>query len=141
MSEGLIPTIDMIIFGGGYGITDKDYDFSFYGINSEDIILYFGDLDSEGLRIYLNFKEKFNKLHIKLCLPCYEFLIEIGLKRGFREKRNQNSVDYNAFQMDIEELNDEKKDIFNKVLKEKLFVPQEALNIEVLRGNKKLWIM
>jgi hypothetical protein len=38
-------------------------------------------------------------------------------------------------------MNEEKKNIFNKVLKEKLFVPQEALNIEVLRGNKQLWRM
>jgi len=141
MIEGLIPAIDMIIYGGGYSITNKDYDFSFYGINSEDIILYFGDLDSEGLLIYLNFKEKFNQLNINLCLSCYEFLMDIGIKHGFRNMPNQNSVDYKTLEKDIQDLNDEKKNIFNQVLKEKLFIPQEALNIEVLRGNKQLWIM
>lgn len=141
MSEGLIPTIDMIIFGSGYGITNKDYDFSFYGVNAEDIILYFGDLDSEGLLIYLNFKEKFNQLNINLCLPCYEFLIDIGIKQGFRKMPNQNTVDCRLLEKDIQELSDEKKNLFNQVLKEKLFIPQEALNIEVLRGNKQLWII
>ncbi|MBK1812051.1 hypothetical protein JHL18_15620 [Clostridium sp. YIM B02505] len=141
MSEGLMPAIDMIIFGGGYGITNKNYDFSFYGINENDMILYFGDLDSEGLRIYLNFKEKFNQLNINLYLQCYDFLIDIGIKQGFRNMSSQNSVEYKLLEKDIKELTEEKKKIFYQVLKEKLFIPQEALNIEVLRGNKQLWIV
>jgi hypothetical protein len=141
MRERLIPDIDMIIYGAGYNITDKDYDFSFYDINPNDLILYFGDLDSEGLRIYLKFKEKFEHLNINLYLRCYEFLIDIGVSQGFRNMPEQNSVDYKLLENDIKKLSNEKKKIFNKVLEEKLFVPQEALNIEQLRRNSQLWKM
>lgn len=131
--------IDMIIYGSGYGITDINYNFSYYSITQADRICYFGDLDSEGICIYQLFKSKFENLNINLAVPYYKYLLDYGLEKGFRYKPTQNTANVGELVEEIKSLSKEDVIHFVNVINNKLFVPQEALNAEVLRSNKELW--
>lgn len=131
--------IDMIIYGRGYGITDINYNFSYYSITKDDNIFYFGDLDSEGICIYQLFKSKFENLNIKLAIIYYKYLLDYGLEKGFRHKPTQNNANVEKLLEEIKALSKEDINSFINVINNKFFVPQEALNGEVLRSNKYLW--
>ncbi|MBP3915470.1 Wadjet anti-phage system protein JetD domain-containing protein [Clostridium sp.] len=131
--------IDMLIFGSGYNITNNNYDFSYYNISTNDNIYYFGDLDSEGLRIYQLFKSKFVNYNIKLALCFYQYLIE-QIDNSTRQMDNQKSADIERlFREESPYIKEEMLEQFKEVIEKRLFIPQEALNLEVLRRNKKLW--
>ena len=131
--------VDMIIYGRGYGITDSNYNFSYYSITQDDSICYFGDLDSEGICIYQLFKSKFKSLNINLAIPYYKYLLDYGLEKAFRYKPTQNTANVEELLEEIKSLSKEDINSFVNVINNKLFVPQEALNAEVLRSNKELW--
>ena len=75
-SKKICMGYDMIIYGEGKKIISS-FDLAVeYGINHNDSINYFGDIDSEGFLIYKLFKEKFVNYNIKICCPFYSILLD-----------------------------------------------------------------
>lgn len=137
--EKKMTSIDMLIYGSGYFMASNNNEFTSYGVTKDDSILYFGDLDSEGFRIYQLFKKRFEEFDIQLALPLYLELIAIGEEKGYRPMPTQHLPNKEQFLDELKDLSNADKAKFIRVIDEKLFIPQEALNIALLKERPELW--
>ncbi len=132
-------SIDMLIFGKGYGTTDKKYDFSLYDITPTDRILYFGDLDAEGLRIYQIFKNNTPIFNISLCFDLYRELLKKGEERGFGIMPTQNQPNITTLEKELNGFTKQEKEKIKEVIERRLFMPQEALNRSMVLREGSTW--
>lgn len=127
--------ISTIIYGGGKSIYKSFQDFEFcvedYLLHKDNKLLYFGDLDYEGILIYESlaqiFKSKFNitpfiKGYIMMIEKYKAMNIELPLSS---ENQNKNIKSTFLDQFD----NNFKKEI-NQILNSGRYIPQEILNID-----------
>lgn len=128
-------TIGTVIYGAGKGILRSFEDFGFCvepHINAgENRILYFGDLDYEGIGIYERLEEIFGNNHnLEPFVPAYEKMLQKSEIYGMdflpetSEKQNRNIS--GAF---FRFFSDEMTDRIEKILKAEKYIPQEIINI------------
>lgn len=125
---------DMFIYGEGKKIL---YSFELaeeYLININDSIEYFGDIDSEGFRIYKRFREKFSIYNIKICRPLYHKILDnfgidtLPKMRNFLEYKDS---EINFVQAeDTENINDGNKGKYCKIEPSILGSAIEVVNSE-----------
>ncbi|QAS60531.1 Wadjet anti-phage system protein JetD domain-containing protein [Clostridium septicum] len=128
--------IDMVVFGGGYSIVKNFAGIIQYGVTIKDNILYYGDIDLEGICIYSLLKNKFDTFTIKPNANLYRILLKSGKNRGIKESISPNQTfpaeeDIIGFLSYFEE---EDKLELEYILKNRLYIPQESLNYKRLRG-------
>jgi len=75
-NKKICEVYDMIIYGEGKKIISSFDLAGEYGINFNDNIKYFGDIDSEGFLIYKLFKDKFSSYNIRICRSLYSILLD-----------------------------------------------------------------
>lgn len=75
-NKKICEVFDMIIYGEGKKIISSFDLAGEYGINFNDSIKYFGDIDSEGFLIYKLFKDKFLSYNIMICRSLYSILLD-----------------------------------------------------------------
>ena len=75
-NKKICAAFDMIIYGEGKKIISSFDLAGEYGINFNDSIKYFGDIDSEGFLIYKLFKDKFTSHNIVICRSLYSILLD-----------------------------------------------------------------
>nr|WP_298844959.1 Wadjet anti-phage system protein JetD domain-containing protein [uncultured Clostridium sp.] len=131
--------IDTIIYGAGKGIEKSLEDFEttvpeYLRIPIE--LLYWGDIDYEGIGIYERVKERYSDLlNIKLFKEAYSLMLKLSKNKTLavtKDKQNKNIKD--EF---FNELTSENIEEINHILSKKLYIPQEIVNYEILKGGNR----
>lgn len=131
--------VDMLIYGQGNAITGAFANYYWYGITEDDNILYYGDIDYQGLDIFKRFKEGYSNLKIVLYKEMYERLINIGISNGMQKTKSDNQTkvcDKELYKL-MENIEEEEKIKIINALNEGFYVPQEALNYQILKEGKR----
>lgn len=133
-SDILGKNIGTVIYGKGKGIQKSIKDFELVVdknvSDTRNRILYFGDLDFEGIMIYEGLEELIKeKYNIKPFIEGYKKMIDKALDNSYdlqpaKEKQNKNIK--GQF---LEHFNEEYKEKILKILNHGLYIPQEILNI------------
>lgn len=121
---------DLIIFGNGKQIL-KSLQFLDEIASAEDVVLYyFGDLDPEGMDIYLNLKKTYPQMNINLMLEAYEALLKFSSQS---QSCDHNFYDktLNAFLKEFDD-NDQMKSEIEVLWKRKERLAQEHISLEYL---------
>ena len=126
--------IDGVVFGNGNTISQKKNSFTeytkFLGCRRVSI-LYWGDIDREGISIYSRFKAINPTIHITPFIPGYIKMLEYAKLREEQEMSHSNrsiEVDYTEFN----ELGTELFDFFHDVLEKNQQIPQEIISFDKL---------
>lgn len=130
-----IENIYMIIYGEGKKILKS---FSFieeFKIDSKDNIYYFGDIDFEGINIYVSLKEKYNKYNISAYTKGYETILDIE-RTPEKVRKNQN-INQDKIEKFINEFDKKYKDKLIEIFNNKKYIPQEVFNYEVALKSMK----
>lgn len=122
--------IDMLIWGRGYDITKNFSGIILYGVSEKDNILYYGDIDLEGVNIYSKLINNYKEYNIEPYTKLYANLLNIGKINGIKPSVSQNhreltDEDMNYF---LGYFDDEIGNALKDVLLNRDYVPQEALN-------------
>ncbi|HEY5563040.1 MAG TPA: Wadjet anti-phage system protein JetD domain-containing protein [Clostridiaceae bacterium] len=136
--EFLGERLDTIIYGNGKSIEKslEEYEYTVEAYLLEPIlVLYWGDIDYEGISIYERLKRRHSKmLNIELFINAYATMLKLakGKKlQQYKEKQNKN-ID-KVFLVEITPY-DEK---IVELMELGLYIPQEIVNYSVLREDVK----
>jgi len=124
-------SIGSIIYGAGKGIQRSFKDFTFcvepYLSNERNNVLYFGDLDFEGILIYESLQREFkDKLSIKPFVSAYRCMLnkaDICSLPYTKEGQNKNIGSHF-----LESFNKDERDKIIHILDAGKYIPQEILN-------------
>jgi hypothetical protein len=123
--------IGTLIYGKGKGILRSFKDFTFcvepYLVDKSNQILYFGDLDYEGILIYEQLSAIFmDQIPIKPFNEAYIYMLKKARKVVLpKMKEGQNKNIGNLF---LDSFNDNDKAEILKILNNNKYIPQEILN-------------
>ena len=134
IKELRINKIYMVIYGEGKKILKS---FSFVKelkISKNDNIYYFGDIDYEGINIYISLKEKFAEYNISVYKRGYEIILDIE-KSPEEVRTNQNINEYKIEKF-VEEFDKNHKEKLITIFKNKKYIPQEVFNYKIA---KTIW--
>lgn len=125
--------IGTLIYGGGKSIHKSFQDFTFcvepYLNDQRNEILYFGDLDYEGILIYEIFQDNFgDKIKLKPFCTAYEVMLQkADLYKLPDMKEGQNSNIGNTF---FSCFTDEIQEQMRRLLQQNKYIPQEILQMK-----------
>lgn len=128
--------IGTLIYGAGKGIIAAFSDFDISGepymAAQDNTILYFGDLDYEGIGIYENFAAAYGTQYcISIFTNAYERMLakaeRIGIENLPVTKEGQNRKIGDMFFSQFSQLQQDK---IKEILEQNRYIPQEILNIE-----------
>ncbi|MFI8713238.1 Wadjet anti-phage system protein JetD domain-containing protein [Brevibacillus brevis] len=131
--------IDLVIYGEGKKIGKSFAYTQEIGLNGEsERFYYFGDLDYEGVSIYVSLKERYPTYRIKLALPLYEEMLRQAQK-GYSYTKTQR-LSSHALDVFFEEIEQEMEEELaakaKEFLQQVVRIPQEILNYErMLEGS------
>lgn len=124
--------IDMLIYGEGNKINSSLQYGEKLGVTAFDTIWYFGDIDREGLNIFLRLKERYESYDIKLRVELYELLLNlIDIDKTSIAKNKQKPVK-ESLEVFLDGMQYENKARIQEIIDINLYIPQEVLNYEVL---------
>jgi hypothetical protein len=131
--------IDTIIYGAGKGIEKSLEDFEATApkyLRSPMELLYWGDIDHEGIAIYERLVDRYSALlNIKLFKGAYELMLVLSKNRTLAmSKDNQNKNIKDRFFSDMRAENIEE---IKHILSSGLYIPQEIVNYEILKGGNR----
>ncbi len=140
MKEGLGP-FDTIIYGEGKkilsSIDEIEVHQKSYFRNAMSEYYYFGDLDDEGLKIFLLLKDKMKPLLISLWKEGYKTMLETAITPDFwRKYKDQKSLNRQQIESILEFLSETERDHLMHQFSSNLYLPQEIVNHRILR---KMW--
>ena len=127
--------IGTLIYGAGKGIiaafSDLDISGEPYMTAQGNAVLYFGDLDYEGIRIYENFASVYGARYpISVFRNAYERMLtkaeRIGIENLPVTKEGQNRKINTLF---LSQFPQTQQDVIKKILEQDRYIPQEILNI------------
>lgn len=124
---------DALIFGEGKKI-EKSFSFIEEIANREELeVLYFGDIDPEGLGIYYRLRVRYPDYNIRLQHDAYLDLIDLS-RRDYPQEGQQKNIDYLEFFLDemSEYINNDMIIKIQDIWKRDLRIPQELINYEYL---------
>lgn len=119
---------DMLIYGEGKKIISSFRFVDEYEIDKEtDLVLYFGDLDPEGINIYCELQDKYPQYKIAPFSEGYLAILENGLKRGISKTPKPQNISKENIARFIKEFAEPYVIGLNEVLDGGFYIPQEAL--------------
>lgn len=127
-------SINSLVFGSGYAIENAINDFIFgigkIFLHPKNHMYYWGDLDYEGIGIYLRTKEKCAPyFNLELFQIAYEKMIIKAKKYPIDDleytKDGQSEIDISEF---LNNFSYESREYIKMVLKNRKYIPQEILN-------------
>lgn len=126
--------ISTLVYGGGKNIYKSFGDFDIcvepYVANADNIILYFGDLDYEGIIIYELLKREFAGEHIlQPFIEGYAAMIDKYLKMDMPLPKTKSGQNRNISELFLQEFNVEYRKAIVDILERDEYIPQEILNI------------
>ncbi|MGL4874878.1 MAG: Wadjet anti-phage system protein JetD domain-containing protein [Clostridium sp.] len=131
-TEILGVKIHTVMYGAGKSVNKafKDFNISVeeYLISKENKILYFGDLDYEGILIYESFYSSYNeKYSIEPFLEGYEKMLLKG--KGIDLPLSKEGQNKNIKSLFLEHFSVDYKNEIEELLRSGTYIPQEILNI------------
>lgn len=127
--------IYMIIYGEGKKILKSFAFIQNLQIEANDLLLYFGDIDYEGINIYISLKEKYDGYNIQTYQKGYETILDLEQNpQTIRTKQNENQ---NNMQKFLNEFKEEYKQKLKQILNKKQYIPQEVFNYDVAKDILK----
>jgi len=132
-------SIDTIIYGAGKGIEKSLEDFEATApeyFRSPIELLYWGDIDYEGISIYERLKDRYSDLlNLNLFKEAYKLMLKLSKNKKLAlSKDNQNKNIKDTF---FNELNVEHVKEIKEILSSGLYIPQEIVNYEILKGGNR----
>lgn len=124
--------IGTVMYGGGKSIHNGFNDFEIsveaYVSNIQNKIIYFGDLDYEGILMYESFYNMFKETHIiEIFTKGYEKMIDKGILENLpKTKEGQNK---NIKEIFFNNFSQEYREKIEIILKANKYIPQEIINI------------
>lgn len=124
---------DILIYGGGNKIENS---FSFLeeiaDINKIEV-LYFGDIDPEGLAIYYRLKERYKHIDISLQKQAYRDLIKLCNREYPRKSQIENEIYLDLFLKEMaSDLDSKSIEKLKSIWKKNMRIPQELIDYEYL---------
>lgn len=119
----------MIIYGEGNKITKSFAHLDELGVPEQTRIYYFGDFDREGINIYYRIATRSNR-PVKAMNMFYKRMYE---RRSNKKSVNKQYLNERALEYFFEENEFEDEHEMKDYLIQGQYIPQEAVNIEVLR--------
>lgn len=135
--------ISTLMYGGGKNINKafNDYKISVeaYVSDSKNTILYFGDLDYEGIIIYEGLYELFSKdYNIGPFIEGYKKMVQKAKIESICLPRTKEGQNKNISDIFLREFNKEYRSEIEKILEDGLYIPQEIINIMDLSKDSLL---
>ncbi|MBI6874878.1 Wadjet anti-phage system protein JetD domain-containing protein [Clostridium aciditolerans] len=126
--------ISTLIYGGGKNIKKafNDYKISVedYVSDSKNTILYFGDLDYEGIVIYEGLFELFSKeYNMAPFINGYKKMIDKAKSESICLPKTKEGQNKNINEIFLREFNNNYRVEIEKILQEGFYIPQEIVNI------------
>lgn len=140
MKEGVGP-FDVIIYGEGKKILSSIEEIEVhqkqYFRDTLSEYLYFGDLDDEGVNIFLMLKEKMKPMEISLWEDGYKTMLKAAcVPEYWRKYKAQRSLHRHQVELALHFLSKAELDNVMHRFSENLYLPQEIVNHRILR---KMW--
>lgn len=128
-----------LIYGEGRKILSsfRDIDIDEYmEFNTKDnTFYYFGDIDKEGLAIYVSLKKKFGEYSIEPFIKGYRYLINNYDLARKKDISKDITLSYKELYIQFSGLEEEEVNKMIDICKRNAILPQEILNNKVLRGE------
>lgn len=126
--------VSTLIYGGGKNINKafNDYKISVeaYVSDSRNKILYFGDLDYEGIIIYEGLYELFGKeYNMSPFISGYEKMIDKAKEEAIFLPETKEGQNKNISEIFLSEFHDDYRVEIEKILRDGLYIPQEIVSI------------
>ena len=126
--------ISTLIYGGGKNINKASNDFKLsvedYVSDNRNTILYFGDLDYEGIVIYEGLYELLIKeYNITPFISGYKKMVDKARFESISLPKTKEGQNKNISEIFLTEFDQEYRDQIEKILKDGLYIPQEIVNI------------
>ncbi|AJA49124.1 hypothetical protein CPAST_c30580 [Clostridium pasteurianum DSM 525 = ATCC 6013] len=126
--------ISTLIYGGGKNINKafNDYKISVedYVSDSRNTILYFGDLDYEGIVIYEGLYKLFSKEYDMIpFIKGYKKMIDKAKAESICLPKTKEGQNKNISEIFLREFDKEYRNEIEKMLKDGYYIPQEIVNI------------
>jgi len=128
---------DMLIYGSGRHI-ENNLSFIYEILENDNYSLdYVGDIDPTGLDIYINLKERYPSLNIKLALNIYSKMVEKANALNIVKQGQRLTDEKLDVLLSLDEVKSEPwlVSVIEKVVQERVRVPQEAISYEYLVGG------
>lgn len=126
--------VSTLIYGGGKNINKafNDYKISVeaYVSDSRNKILYFGDLDYEGIIIYEGLYELFGKeYNMSPFISGYKKMIDKTKEESICLPKTKEGQNKNISEIFLNEFHDDYRVEIEKILRDGLYIPQEIVSI------------
>ncbi|MGM0379398.1 MAG: Wadjet anti-phage system protein JetD domain-containing protein [Bacillota bacterium] len=123
--------IDILIWGQGKRILNQLKMIDMLIDNNNFKIYYCGDIDPEGISIYINLKNKYSDLDISLFKKVYKFMINKSKGFNYNKRQVKNETNFKLF---LKEFKNEKvKDEIKRLWDLNKRIPQEVITYEILK--------
>lgn len=125
---------DMLIYGEGKKILSSFKFVEEYKINPEnDLFIYFGDLDPEGINIFCALKDKYPQYRIEPFIDGYMTILEIGLKKHPCRTQGKQVINENNIRRFTEAFDKTTAEQIKGLLASGCYIPQEALSASLMK--------
>lgn len=132
--------VNMLIYGEGRKILSSFQFMENYVTNIESQkYFYFGDLDAEGINIFIELGVRYPECNILPFKEAYQAIYEIGnSKQIFKTLKTQNIVEKHIDKF-VEFFEEPLRREIKMLLFQRLYVPQEALSLAEIRNGGLNW--
>ncbi|MFA4850155.1 MAG: Wadjet anti-phage system protein JetD domain-containing protein [Methanoregula sp.] len=128
LKSGELENTNLVIYGEGYAIKQKFAYFNMIGGTTSDRYFYFGDLDQEGINIFNSLRKQFPHYDIKPAVRFYSYMIKkAGPARAQPIRKLQKRGD-SSLSPFIDFFESDEKELINKIVNERKYLPQEIFN-------------
>lgn len=125
----------LIIYGEGKKILNSFEYIKNFNLEEDTKILYFGDIDYEGINIYVSLVQKYKNYQILPYREAYQNMLELESKPN-KIKKNQNIREDNIDEF-LKYFNKEGRDKLRYIFENSFYIPQEIINYEEV--EKIVW--
>ena len=128
LKSGELEDTNMVVYGEGYAIKRKFAYFDMIGGSISDRYFYFGDLDQEGINIFNSLRKQFPHFDIKPAVSFYSCIIKKAgpdKAQPLRKLQKRGGASLSPF---IDFFESDEKELINKIVNERKYLPQEIFN-------------
>jgi hypothetical protein len=134
--------ISTVIYGRGKDIWNTFNDFNVcaepYLLDRKNKLLYFGDLDYEGIviyeQLYNNFKDSF---YIEPFVKAYSYMVDKAEREGIKLPASKEGQNKNIRDTFLNNFSDMYREKLKDILKSGGYIPQEIINLYDLIQEEK----
>jgi hypothetical protein len=130
---GAPPGADMVIYGEGNKILSSFRFVEEYGLNTSDNFIYFGDLDPEGINIFIELKNKYPQYQITPHIDAYQRLIRLTRQKELKKTRKNQRINLEYIDQFGDFFQVDYQNSIKSILMNGFYIPQEALSLTLLK--------